>query len=257
MAREACLERAARAIFDLHGERARLACIFGARVGRMCDAMKRQFDRSIFAAAVCALLCGAARAQEAGAQYKELPNFHQVNARLYRGGQPKVGGLKRLASLGVKTVINLRGDDEHAGAEEREAKALGMKFYNLPLSLGGRPSREQIARALALINAPENQPVFLHCHKGSDRTGVVVAAYRITHDHWTDREAQREADQYGMGWWQHGKKDFISDYFRDQGGTPQADANQNANRGVMTNTNQKSNRNTKRRDKPAPATTKH
>ena len=27
-------------------------------------------------------------------QYKELPNFHQVNERLYRGAQPKRGGRK-------------------------------------------------------------------------------------------------------------------------------------------------------------------
>ncbi|MFL6229451.1 MAG: fused DSP-PTPase phosphatase/NAD kinase-like protein [Pyrinomonadaceae bacterium] len=183
--------------------------------------MRNQVYRSIFTASLLALLSVAARAQGgAEAQYRELPNFHQVNARLYRGGQPKVGGLQRLASLGVKTVVNLRGDDEHLAAEEREAKSLGMKFFNLPLSMGARPSREQIARALAIIEAQGNQPVFIHCHKGSDRTGVVVAAYRITHDHWTAEEAQREADRYGMGWWQHGKKDFISDYFRDYGGAP-------------------------------------
>jgi protein tyrosine/serine phosphatase len=219
----------------------------------MCGAMKRQFYRSIFAATILASSLAMARAQSIETQYKELPNFHQVNARLYRGGQPKVGGLKKLAALGVKTVIDLRGEDERKAEEEREARSLGMKFFNLPLSLGGRPSRERIAQALALIDAPENQPVFLHCRKGADRTGVVVAAYRITHDHWTAAEAQREADQYGMAWWQHGKKDFISDYFRDQGGTPPANTNQNAS----PNKTQKSNRNTKRRNKPAPAATRH
>ncbi|MDT7602174.1 MAG: tyrosine-protein phosphatase [Acidobacteriota bacterium] len=223
----------------------------------MCDAMKNKFYRSIFAAMILALLSAAALAQSAETQYKELPNFHQVNTRLYRGGQPKAGGIKKLSALGVKTVINLRGDDEHAGEEEREAKSLGMNFFKLPLSLGGRPSREQIARALALINTPENQPVFVHCHKGADRTGVVVAAYRITHDHWTAQEAQREADRYGMGWWQHGKKDFISDYYRDQGGATSEGTNPNTNRKANQNANPKANQNTKRRDKPSPAATKH
>jgi tyrosine-protein phosphatase SIW14 len=202
----------------------------------MCDMMRNKVYRSALAATLFAVVASAALAQErAETQYKELPNFHEVNARLFRGGQPRQGGLKKLASLGVKTVINLRGDDKLMLEEEREAKSLGMRFFNLPLSLGGRPSRDQIARALALIDAPENQPVFVHCHKGADRTGVVVAAYRITHDHWTGEEAQREADRYGMGWWQHGKKDFISDYFRDQGvAGPNRNANQNSNasRGV-------------------------
>jgi protein tyrosine/serine phosphatase len=223
----------------------------------MCNAMKKQVYRSIFAATLLALLSAAAHAQSVETQYSELPNFHQVNARLFRGGQPKPGGVKKLSSLGVKTIINLRGDDEHAGEEEREAKSLGMRFFNLPLSLGGRPSREQIARVLALIDAPENQPVFVHCHKGADRTGVVIAAYRITHDHWTAAEAQREADRYGMGWWQHGKKDFISDYYRDQGGATRDITNQNANKNANQKVMPKANQNTKRRDKPSPAATKN
>jgi tyrosine-protein phosphatase SIW14 len=232
----------------------------------MCDVMRDKVYRSALSLTLLAVVASAAVAQErAETQYDELPNFHEVNARLFRGGQPKPGGLKRLAALGVKTVINLRGDDKLMLEEEREAKSLGMKFFNLPLSLGGRPSREQIARALALIDAPENRPVFVHCHKGADRTGVVVAAYRITHDHWTGEEAQREADRYGMGWWQHGKKDFISDYFRDRGDAPRDGANQNAsqnsntNRGVEHDTTKPgANRNANaRRVKHAPAAVKN
>lgn len=228
----------------------------------MCDMMKHKVYRSALAATLFALVASAALAQErADAQYKELPNFQEVNARLFRGGQPKPGGLKKLASLGVKTVINLRDDDKRMLDEEREAKSLGMKFFNLPLSLGGRPSREQIARALALIDAPDNQPVFVHCHKGADRTGVVVAAYRITHDHWTGEQAQREADKYGMGWWQHGKKDFISDYFRDHGDAPRDGSNQNSNANRKVEHDAKkpdANRNANaRRVKHAPAAVKN
>lgn len=227
--------------------------------------MMSKIYRSALTATLFALLASAALAQEGPAETrdKELPNFHEVNARLSRGGQPKPGGLKKLASRGVKTVIDLRDDDQRMADEEREAKSLGMKFFNLPLSLGGRPTREQIARALALIDAPENQPVFVHCHKGADRTGVVVAAYRITHDHWTGEQAQREADKYGMGWWQHGKKDFISDYFRDHGGAAgdgaKANQNSNANRGVEHGTAKPdANRKARARGvKPAPATVKN
>jgi tyrosine-protein phosphatase SIW14 len=228
----------------------------------MCDAMRNTLYRSALAAALLALLVAAAHAQDE-ARYKELPNFHTVTqGKLYRGGQPKAGGLRKLSSLGVKTVINLRGDDEHEADEEREAKSLGMRYFNVPLSLGGRPTKEQIARVLSLVNAPEDQPVFVHCHRGADRTGVVVAVYRIEHDGWTSEQALREADEYGMGWWQRGKKDFIRDYFRDQypdarEGTSR-NANQNADQNMNQRTNRKTNGNTnERRDKPSPAATKN
>jgi protein tyrosine/serine phosphatase len=164
------------------------------------------------------LLASAGHAQEVpdkGPRYKELPNFHQVNARLFRGGQPRTGGLRKLASLGVKTVINLRDDDERARAEGEEAKAAGLRYFNVPFGRLGRPEDAEVEHVLALIDAPENGVVFLHCAKGQDRTGTVVAVYRITHDGWTSEQAKREANRYGMKFWQRGMKDYISDYYRD------------------------------------------
>ena len=148
--------------------------------------------------------------------YAELPNFHRVNAHLYRGGQPQAGGLARLAAMGVKTILNLRDDDGRAQEEGREAAALGLRYFNVPISRAGRPSRERIEELMALVDAPENGPVFVHCKRGADRTGAFVAAYRITHDGWTAERALAEAEHYGMGFWQHGKKDFINDFYRDQ-----------------------------------------
>ncbi|MBD0373159.1 MAG: tyrosine-protein phosphatase [Pyrinomonadaceae bacterium] len=154
----------------------------------------------------------ASRAQDE-ARYKELPNFHQVNSTLYRGGQPRAGGFERLAGLGIKTVLNLRDDDEREQVEEKEVRAAGLRYFNIPLDGMGRPSDEKVERALAIINAPENQPVFVHCKRGSDRTGTVIAVYRIAHDGWTSEQAKAEAKRYGMGFWEVGMKDYIRDYY--------------------------------------------
>jgi len=154
--------------------------------------------------------------------YSELPNFQQVNERLYRGAQPRKGGLRRLAALGVKTVVNLRDDDDRAVEEEREARSLGLRYFNVPVSRAGRPSAKHIDEVMALIDAGENQPVFVHCKRGADRTGAVVAVYRITHDGWTGERALDEAEAFGIGFWQRGKKDFIKDYFRDHAPTTPA-----------------------------------
>lgn len=154
-----------------------------------------------------------------GEAYAELPNFHKVNAHLFRGGQPREGGLARLAALGVKTILNLRDDDARAVEEGREAAALGLRYFNVPISRAGRPSRERIAELMAILDAPGNQPVFVHCKRGADRTGALIAVYRITHDGWTGARALEEAEQYGMGFWQRGKKDFINDFYRDRANT--------------------------------------
>ena len=147
-------------------------------------------------------------------KYHELPNFHQVNQQLFRGGQPKQGGLQKLAALGVKTVINLRDDDEHQQAEEAEARAAGLQYFNIPMARMGRPNDKTIGDVLALINKSENQPVFVHCKLGSDRTGTIIAIYRIEHDSWTSEQAKAEAKHYGMNIWQMEMKNYISDYYK-------------------------------------------
>ncbi|HXQ71530.1 MAG TPA: sulfur transferase domain-containing protein [Pyrinomonadaceae bacterium] len=171
--------------------------------------------------AVCALLLFGSVALAPGQEvktskprYEELPNFGRVNERLYRGGQPAKGGMNKLAALGVNTVINLRDDDQRASTEAEQAKLAGLRYFNVPFKRLGRPTDSQINEVLSLIDAPENGVVFVHCHHGSDRVGTVIAIYRISHDNWTDQEAKREAESFGMKIWQRGMKDYISDYFR-------------------------------------------
>ena len=156
---------------------------------------------------------GVAAAAQGAPKYEELPNFHQVSAHLYRGAQPRPGGLRRLAALGVRTVVNLRAADENSHAEEQEARAAGLQYFNVQLPPYARPDDAQIERALALIDAPENRPVFVHCKHGEDRTGTVVAAYRISREGWTYKRAAEEAEQHGMSRMQFEMKDFIADYY--------------------------------------------
>ena len=165
------------------------------------------------AAAVVLVLLASAPAQSEP-RHEELPNFHQVNAQLYRGAQPRRGGIQRLTQFGVKTIINLRDDDERASAEEREARAAGLRYFNVSMAGHAKPTDEQVERVLSIINAPENQPVFVHCKRGADRTGTIIAAYRISHDKWTSGRAKEEANRYGMRWTQFEMKDYITDYYR-------------------------------------------
>jgi tyrosine-protein phosphatase SIW14 len=58
--------------------------------------------------------------------------------------------------------------------------------------------RERVEKAVSLMADPANRPVFVHCLRGQDRTGVVVAAYRMEVDGWALPEAEKEMQAYGF-----------------------------------------------------------
>lgn len=134
-------------------------------------------------------------------EFAGLPNFHQVNQRVYRGGQPSRDGFRSLARLGVRTVVDLRSIGEHSQeGERRQVEALGMRYVSVPMKGMSAPTDGQVAAALAELEVAEGGPVFVHCLRGADRTGTVIACYRIAHEHWENRRALREARSFGMRW---------------------------------------------------------
>ena len=145
---------------------------------------------------------------------KDLPNFHQINENLYRGGQPTAEGIKQLATLGIKTIINFRDMRETVRREKELAEANGLRFINLHLSNWFASNDEEIHAIIEIIRNPELQPVFIHCKRGADRTGTIVAVYRMMFDGWTDSQANREAKTHGIGWWQVWMKDYIKAYYK-------------------------------------------
>ena len=140
-----------------------------------------------------------------------VPNFHQVNEHVYRGGQPSDEGWTGLAQLGVKTVIDLRLEDEHpTNLEAQAVQAAGMRYVNIPMHGVVAPSDEQMARALALLDSAS--PVFVHCKRGADRTGAVIACYRMAHDRWDSQRALIEGKSHGMSWLQFGIKNYVMNF---------------------------------------------
>jgi len=140
-----------------------------------------------------------------------IGNFGQVDAHLCRGAQPDAAGIASLKELGVKTIICLRMTNDLWGPERASAVSNGMTFVNLPLAGLGAPSLPAMEKILAAIeNSPG--PVFVHCEHGCDRTGTVIACYRIRHDHWSAAEAQKEADHYGMSELERGMRKFVVNF---------------------------------------------
>lgn len=138
-------------------------------------------------------------------------NYGKVSERLYRGAQPDGDGIKSLKRLGVKLIVNLRMPGEAWKDEAALAESSGIQYTNFPMTGGGRPNEQQVRQILALFEAAET-PVFVHCLHGCDRTGTIVACYRIQHDHWPAAQALREAKTYGISWIEFQMKRFVASF---------------------------------------------
>jgi tyrosine-protein phosphatase SIW14 len=146
----------------------------------------------------------------AGQDSTGLPNFQRLNDHIVRGGQPTDDGFKTLAERGVKTVVDLRTVTEHdVSHEKRTVEDDGMRFVSVPMKGLGAPTLEQVSSVLSVLEDSDSWPVFVHCRRGSDRTGTVVACYRISHDHWQNQKALEEAKTYGLSVFERAMRSFI------------------------------------------------
>lgn len=153
-----------------------------------------------------------------------VPNFHSVNEHLYRGGQPADTAWNRLAKLGVKTVIDLRPASEHSISKEAQiVEAAGMVYVSRPMARLAAPTNQEILRILTLLDSSAQWPVFIHCRRGADRTGTVIACYRIAHNRWPNEKALSEARMYGLSPLEIGMRHFIQNFHID-GATSEGDS---------------------------------
>ena len=141
-----------------------------------------------------------------------IRNFERVDAHVYRGAQPSSQGFEYLASVGVKTVIDLREADDRSRAEERIVTADGMRYVNVPMTGLTPPTDAQITQILGLLEDQTSGPVFVHCMRGADRTGAVIAAYHIDHGGWDATRALDDAKRHSMSFFQIPRQNFIRNF---------------------------------------------
>ncbi|MBR5214198.1 MAG: tyrosine-protein phosphatase [Akkermansia sp.] len=124
---------------------------------------------------------------------KGVENLHRVSAELYRSGQPEPEGFTALEQMGVRSVLNLR--EYHK--DTRKARHTDLHLMAYPVA-AGQVTAADVENCLRLLqDAPK--PALVHCWHGSDRTGIVVAAYRIIYQGWSVDAAEKEFrdDTYG------------------------------------------------------------
>ncbi len=159
---------------------------------------------------------------EKGELFKKLEsttvNFREVTPNLYRSGLISKESVPYLKELGIKTVVTFDNNLKRVRKEQKFLEEAGIKSIFIPWSGWDDPNDETIKKIHDLMDTPEMQPVLVHCKHGQERTGVVVATWKIIHQNWTFDQAYQEMKACGFRSFQYGHlKKYVSDFAEKHG----------------------------------------
>ncbi|HPW77512.1 MAG: Tyrosine phosphatase family protein [Candidatus Omnitrophica bacterium ADurb.Bin292] len=125
-------------------------------------------------------------------------NFHVVSPGVWRSAQPSKESLLRMKAHGLKTVVNLRSGRAIERWERDTTESLGIQHYHFPMSAREEVPIKTIDAVLSVISDTAKQPALVHCRAGKDRTGLMIAAYKISQNPQASfRDIYQEMLMYG------------------------------------------------------------
>lgn len=125
---------------------------------------------------------------------RHFKNLFQINDSIYRSEQPSKKAFKELESYGFKTIVNLR----RLQTDRKKARETKLNLIDIPLK-SKTITEADILIVLKTINNSE-KPLLIHCWHGSDRTGVVAAAFRVIFEDWSKEKAIAEFRKKEFGY---------------------------------------------------------
>jgi protein tyrosine phosphatase (PTP) superfamily phosphohydrolase (DUF442 family) len=122
-----------------------------------------------------------------------LTNFAQVSRNLYRAAAADRIGYLQVRAYGVRTIVDLR----EAHTDRAQLKGLGLNYVWIPMNPSDIED-DEVADFLRVVRNPDLQPLLIHCKRGSDRTGTMVAIYRVMEQNWPVEQAAQELPRFGF-----------------------------------------------------------
>lgn len=110
-------------------------------------------------------------------------NRHRISKDAWRSAQPAPHHIGWMARRGIRTVVNLRGEQTYGTRwlEQRACDRHGITLVNLKLKSRSAPSRAEF-RAIRKLLGEVEYPILVHCKSGADRAGVMSLIIRHVRD---------------------------------------------------------------------------
>lgn len=107
-------------------------------------------------------------------------NFYEVAPGVYRSNHPTRKRFEKMKSMGIKSILNLRGSyaTAHYLTEREICDELGFNLTSVNMQARHAPLGEDILAMTAAFREIE-KPFVMHCKSGADRAGFASALYML------------------------------------------------------------------------------
>lgn len=147
-------------------------------------------------------------------------NMHAIAPDVWRSNHPTPRRFDRLAAMGIRTIVSLRGSGTAPWAllEQEACARLGISLETVALQSRAAPPKAELQKLIALFRRVE-KPLLIHCKSGADRAGLASAIYLLVIEQRPLAQARRMLSwrYIHLRWTKTGVLDLLLDTYQASG----------------------------------------